>query len=68
MSPDSMRVRLHLYRIRVVDAVVELHERVEVLVRGLRSVVLCPWCGVKTNRSTRLDGSRSMTPRAAPSG
>ncbi|MQB02132.1 MAG: hypothetical protein GEU78_18085, partial [Actinobacteria bacterium] len=50
MSPDSMRVRLHLFRIRVVEVVVDLPERLEVVIRDLRSVVRCPWCGFKTSK------------------
>jgi transposase len=48
--PDSMTVRLHLYRIRVVDVLVDLPERLEVLITDLRSVVRCPYCGFKTNK------------------
>lgn len=48
MACDSMRVRLHLHRIRVVDVVTDLPERLEVVIRDLRSVVRCPWCGFKT--------------------
>jgi hypothetical protein len=36
-----MTVRLHLYRIRVVDVLVDLPERLEVLVGDLRPVVRC---------------------------
>jgi transposase len=50
LAPDSMRVRLHLYRIRVVEVLVDLPERLEVVVRDLRSVVRCPWCGLKTSK------------------
>jgi transposase len=50
LAPDSMRVRLHLYRIRVVEVVVDVPERLEVVVKDLRSVVRCPWCGFKTSR------------------
>lgn len=50
MSPDSMTVCLHLYRIRVVEVLVDLPERLEVVVRDLRSVVRCPFCGFKTTR------------------
>ena len=45
-----MTVRLHLYRIRVVDVLVDVPERLEVLVTDLRSVVRCPFCGFKTNQ------------------
>ena len=48
--PDSMTVRLHPYRIRVVDVLVDVPERLEVLVTDLRSVVRCPFCGFKTNQ------------------
>ncbi|MPZ71298.1 MAG: hypothetical protein GEU71_17510 [Actinobacteria bacterium] len=50
MSPDSMRIRLHLFRIRVVEVVVDLPERLEVVIRDLRSVVRCPWCGFKASK------------------
>jgi len=43
--PDSMTVRLHLYRIRVIEVLIDLPERLEVVVRYLRSVVRCPFCG-----------------------
>ena len=48
--PDSMTVRLHLYRIRVVEVLVDLPERLEVVIADLRSVVRCPWCGFKTSK------------------
>jgi transposase len=48
--PDSMTVRLHLYRIRVVEVLVDLPERLEVVVRDLRSVVRCPSCGFKVTK------------------
>jgi transposase len=50
VTPDSMTVRLHLYRIRVVQVLVDLPERLEVVVRDLRSVVRCPFCGFKTTK------------------
>ena len=46
--PDSMTVRLHLYRIRVIEVMVDLPERLEVVISDLRSVVRCPWCSFKT--------------------
>jgi transposase len=48
--PDSMTVRLHLYRIRVVDVLVDLPELLEVVVTDLRAVVRCPFCGFRTNK------------------
>jgi transposase len=45
-----MTVRLHLYRIRVVEVLVDFPERLEVVVKDLRSVVRCPWCGFKTSK------------------
>jgi transposase len=48
--PDSMTVRLHLYRIHVLDVVTDLPERLEVVVRDLRSIVRCPWCSFKTSK------------------
>ncbi len=48
--PDSMSVRLHLYRIRVIEVMIDLPERLEVVVRDLRSVVRCPWCSFKTSK------------------
>ena len=50
MACDGMRVRLHLHRIRVVDVVTDLPERLEVVIQDLRSVVPCPWCGFKTTK------------------
>ena len=43
-----MTIRLHLYRIRVIEVLTDLPERLEVAIRDLRSVVRCPWCGFKT--------------------
>lgn len=48
--PDSMSVRLHLYRIRVVEVLTDLPDRLEVVIRDLRSVVRCPFCGFKTTK------------------
>jgi len=45
-----MSVRLHLYRIRVIEVMIDLPERLEVVVRDLRSVVRCPWCSFKTSK------------------
>lgn len=45
-----MTVRLHLYRIRVVEVLVDLPERLEVVIKDLRSVVRCPFCGFKTTK------------------
>lgn len=50
MSPDSMTVRLHLYRIRVVEVLIDLPERLEVVICDLRSVVRCPFCGFRTSK------------------
>jgi hypothetical protein len=50
LAPDSMRVRLHLCRIRVVEVLIDLPERLEVVIKDLRSVVRCPFCGFKTNQ------------------
>lgn len=50
MSPDSMTVRLKLKRIRVIEVLIDLTERLEVVVQDLRSVVTCPFCGVKTSK------------------
>jgi transposase len=50
LSPDSMRVRLHLHRIRVVEVLTDLPERLEVVIRDLRSIVCCPFCGFKTSK------------------
>lgn len=48
--PDSMTVRLHIYRIRVIGVLTDLPDRLEVVIRDLRSVVKCPWCGFKTTK------------------
>jgi transposase len=48
LSPDSMTVRLKLRRIRVVEVLVDVTERLEIVVSDLRSVVTCPLCGGKT--------------------
>ena len=41
---------MHLYRIRVVEVLSDLPERLKVVVRDLRSVVRCPFCGFKTTK------------------
>jgi transposase len=65
LAPDSMRVRLHLYRIRVVEVLVDLPERLEVVIRDLRSVVRCPFCGFKT---TKVHETRRVKLRDVPRG
>jgi transposase len=45
-----MRVRLHLYRFRVIEVLTDLPERLEVVIRDFRSVVRCPFCGFKTTK------------------
>ena len=65
MTPDSMTVRLHLYRIRVVDVLRDLPEHLEVLVRDLRSVVRCPFCGFKT---TKVHETRRVRVKDVPRG
>jgi transposase len=65
LSPDSMRVRLHLQRIRVVEVLVDLPERLEVLVRDLRPVVRCPFCAFKT---TKVHETRRVRVKDVPRG
>ena len=48
--PDSMTIRLHLRRLRVVEVLEDLIDRVTVLVADLRSVVRCPHCRLLTGR------------------
>ena len=60
-----MRVRLHLFRIRVVEVVADLPERLEVVIRDLRSVVRCPFCGLKT---TKVHETRRVKVRDIPRG
>ncbi len=50
MIPDSMTVRLKLQRIRVVEVVVDLTERLEIVVSDVHSLVTCPLCGCKTSK------------------
>ena len=50
MAPDSMTVRLKLKRIRVVEVVTDVTERLEVTVVDLRAVVSCPFCGLRTSK------------------
>lgn len=45
-----MTVRLKLRRIRVVGVISDETERLEVSVQDLRSVLKCPWCGLKTTK------------------
>jgi len=44
-----MTFRLKLRRIRVFEVADEVRERLEVVVRDLRSIVWCPWCGFKSS-------------------
>lgn len=48
--PDSMNIRLHLRRLRVVEVVEDVIERLVVMVQDLRTVVRCPHCGFLTSR------------------
>jgi hypothetical protein len=50
LAADSMTVRLKLKRIRVVEAVSDVTERLEVMVIDLRAVVKCPFCGLRTSK------------------
>jgi transposase len=65
LTPDCMTVRLHVYRIRVVKVLVDLPERLEVVIRDLRSVVRCPFCGFKT---TKVHETRRVKIRDVPRG
>jgi len=59
-----MSVRLHLYRIRVIEVMIDLPERLEVVVRDLRSVVRCPWCSFKTSKVHETRRVKGQGPRA----
>ncbi|MFH1330926.1 MAG: transposase [Actinomycetota bacterium] len=48
--PDCMTIRLHLRRLRVIEVLEDLVDRLTVLVADLRSVVRCPHCGFLTVR------------------
>ncbi len=48
MTPDTMRVRLHLRLIRVLTVLVDTASRLEVEVISTRSWSRCPHCGFKT--------------------
>lgn len=50
MGPDAMTIRLHLRRIRVVQVLVDVIERLVVEVIDARRVVRCPHCGFRTGR------------------
>lgn len=63
--PDSMTVRLHLYRIRVTEVLVDLPQRLEVVIKDLRSVVRCPFCGFKT---TKIHETRRVKVKDVPLG
>lgn len=65
MFPDSMTVRLHLYRIRVVEVLIDLPERLEVAIKDLRSAVHCPFCGFKT---TKVHETRRVKVKDVPRG
>lgn len=60
-----MTVRLHLHRIRVIGVLVDLPERLEVLVRDLRSAVRCPFCGFKI---TKVHETRRVEVKDVPRG
>ncbi|MQB02346.1 MAG: hypothetical protein GEU78_19330, partial [Actinobacteria bacterium] len=65
VSRQYARVRLHLQRIRVVEVLVDLPERLEVLVRDLRPVVRCPFCAFKT---TKVHETRRVRVKDVPRG
>lgn len=48
--PDSMNIRLHLRRVRVVGVIEDAIERLVVMVQDSRTVVRCPHCGFLTSR------------------
>lgn len=48
--PDSMTIRLHLRRLRVVEVVEDAIERLVVAVQDVRTVVRCPFCGFLTSK------------------
>lgn len=57
-QPEEIRLKemepcptQHLYRIRVTEVMTDLSERLEVVIRDLRSVVHCPWCGSRRGGS-----------------
>jgi transposase len=51
MATDSMRVRLHLRLIRVVDVVVDTLSELVVVVASTRSWSRCPHCGFRCRRT-----------------
>lgn len=50
MAPDRMRVRLHTCRIRFVEVLVDLPERLEIVVGDPPSMGRCPLCEFKTSK------------------
>ena len=50
MSPDVMRVRLHLRQVRVLEVVVDTASRLEVAVEAAWSSSRCPCCGFRCRR------------------
>jgi len=62
MATDSMSVRLHMKRMRVVRVLVDEIDQLVIEVMDSRSVVRCPFCGFKTNRpyATELGRARSL--------
>jgi len=48
VAPDSMTIRLHLRRLRVLEVLSDAVERLVVAVRDSRRVVRCPHCGFLT--------------------
>jgi transposase len=49
-TPDAMRVRLHLKRIKVVEVKTDYPELLEIVVRDTRRVIRCPFCGSKVTK------------------
>jgi transposase len=47
VAPDTMRVRLHLRLIRVLEVLVDDVDRLVVRVASTRPSSLCPWCGFR---------------------
>jgi transposase len=50
VAKDSMQVRLHLKRLKVIEVTVDYPERLEIVVKDTRTVVLCPSCGARTSK------------------
>ena len=67
MAADTMSIRLHLRRMRVIDVLVDEPDWLKVAIVDARSVTRCPTAGISPTGCTRPAGWRFVTspPRSA---